>query len=212
MTPGSTTPEATPRCLRLVPPEVAEVLQGVSVTVEWAQLRARCEDRVETLLASVGGLPTPWDIDEFCDRLEDHLGRAIELAPVTWMVGESTGAWQRREDYELIAYATNTSPVHQDQIILHELAHLLCAHRGRCVLSVQEAQEKAPDLRAAAFTHLLDRVSVTNEEHEAEMIATLILARVARQSRRTHRAGAQHTLDASTSAALSRVTAAFDEL
>lgn len=210
MTSGRATPEATPWCLRLVPPQIVDVLVGVSVTEEWSQLRARCESRVDTLLQAIGGMPNPWDVDDFCDRLEAHLGRMIELVPVTWTVGESTGAWQRREDFELIAFAENTSPVHQDQIILHELAHLLCAHRGRCVLSVQEAHELAPDLRAAAFTHLLDRVSVTAEEHEAEMIATLILSRVARQPRRTR--GGPARLDASTSAALSRVTAAFDEL
>ncbi|WP_460962101.1 hypothetical protein [Parasphingorhabdus pacifica] len=167
---------------------MAEELQGLSVTVEWTELRARCEPRVEHLLRTIG-LPNPWDINEFCDRLERHRGRDIDLVPVRWTVvrwtvGESTGAWQRRDDYDIIGYAENTSSVHQDHIILHEIGHVISEHRGRCVLSVQEAQQRAPHLAPAAFAHLLDRVSVEAEEHEAETIATMILARIARQSRR----------------------------
>ncbi len=51
---------------------------------------------------------------------------------------------------------------------------MISQHRGRCVLSEDEAQRIAPDLAPAAFAHLLDRSTGEAEEHEAEMIASLI--------------------------------------
>jgi hypothetical protein len=74
----------------------------------------------------------------------------------------------------VIAYAENTSGFHQDHIILHEVGHLISQHRGRCVLSEEDAQRIAPDLAPAALAHLLDRSGGQAEEHEAETIAALI--------------------------------------
>ncbi|MBA8823305.1 hypothetical protein FHX42_000634 [Saccharopolyspora lacisalsi] len=138
-----------------------------------ARLRRRCESRVRALVAAVG-LPAPWHVNEFLDRLEHHRGRDIDLCEVSWKAGDSSGAWHANADHDVIAYPGNTSTVHQDHIILHEIGHLISAHRGRCVLSEQEAQRLAPDLAPAAFVHLLDRVSTTTEEQEAELIATLL--------------------------------------
>nr|WP_228046735.1 hypothetical protein [Saccharopolyspora sp. HNM0983] len=161
-------------------------------------------------MRAIGGLPTPWDINEFCDRLERYRGRDIDLVPVRWTVGDSTGFWQRRGDRDVIGYTENTSGVHQDHIILHEIGHLISEHRGRCVLSAEEARQRAPHLAPAAFAHLLGRVSAEAEEDEAEIIATMVLARIARQSRRG-RTRRGRTLDPRTSAALNRVAAAFDD-
>ncbi|WP_019854328.1 ImmA/IrrE family metallo-endopeptidase [Actinopolyspora mortivallis] len=169
--------------------------------------RSTVASRVEPLL---GMIPHPWDIDDFLDRLEEHRDREIDLVAVPWTLGDSTGAWQRRENYDVIGYAENTTAVHQDHIILHEIGHVISNHRGRCVLSAQEAQQRAPSLAPAAFAHLLDRVSAAAEEHEAETIATMILARVSRQPRRRHRRTTQR-LDASTAATLTRLTSAFDQ-
>lgn len=127
------------------------------------------------------GIPDPWSVNEFLARLERFRGRDIDLCAVSWTPGDSTGAWRRYADYDVVAYATNTSPVHQDLIILHEVAHLLFDHRGQCVLAVEDAQRLAPDLRPSAFAHLLDRAHGVIEEHEAEVLATMILARVAAQ-------------------------------
>ncbi|SDP35118.1 hypothetical protein SAMN04487905_103314 [Actinopolyspora xinjiangensis] len=178
----------------------------------WNELRTRCVRRVDHLLGAVT-LPEPWNVDEFLDRLEEHRGREIDLCAVSWSVGDSTGAWQRNEDHDVIAYPDNTSTLHQDYIILHEIGHLISEHRGRCVLSVQEAQHRAPDLAPAAFAHLLHRVDAAVEEHEAETVATLLLARITRQPRKRRRRGrARASPDEGTAATLSRLTAAFDRL
>jgi Zn-dependent peptidase ImmA (M78 family) len=152
-------------------------------------------------------LPNPWDANEFLNQLERHRGREIDLCAVPWSFGDGTGAWKRAADYDLIAYAANTTSIHQDHIILHEVGHMVFDHRGRCVLSQQQAHRLAPHLQPAAFAHLLNGTSHRSEEAEAETFATMILARVARQDRREH---SRRVLDESTAAALARVTAAFD--
>ena len=161
--------------------------------MNWTALRERCARRVAEIERDVG-IPEPWSVDEFLDRLERFRGRAIDLCAISWMPGESTGAWRRHADHDIIAYAANTSSVHQDLIILHEVGHLVLDHRGRCVLSVEDAQRLAPDLAPAAFAHLLDRVHGATEEHEAEMTATMFLARIAAQARRRRPAGARADL------------------
>jgi hypothetical protein len=145
----------------------------VTTAVDWSGIRARCHQRVDDLLRHTG-LPYPWDINQFLDRLERHRGRDIDLCAIAWTLGNSCGAWQPRDDHDVIVYAENTSGFHQDHIILHEVGHMISQHRGRCVLSKDEAQRIAPDLTPAALAHLLERSGGQAEEHEAETIAALI--------------------------------------
>ncbi|MDX6295899.1 MAG: hypothetical protein QOH50_5122 [Kribbellaceae bacterium] len=145
----------------------------MTTAVDWPGLRARCQQRVDDLLRHTG-LPYPWDINQFLDRLERHRRRDIDLCAIAWSPGDSCGAWQQRPDHDVIAYAENTSGFHQDHIILHEVGHLISQHRGRCVLSQEDAQRIAPDLAPAALAHLLDPSGGQVEEHEAETIAALI--------------------------------------
>jgi len=145
----------------------------VTTAVDWPRLRARCRQQVNDLLGHTG-IPDPWDINEFLDRLELHRGRDIDLCAITWSPGDSCGAWQQHPDYDVIAYAENTSGFHQDHIILHEVGHMISQHRGRCVFSQEQAQRIAPDLTPVALAHLLDRSGAQAEEHEAETIAVLI--------------------------------------
>ena len=148
--------------------------------VDWTALWQRCA-RCVNELERQDGIPDPWSMNEFLDRLERLRGRDIDLCVVSWTPGESTGAWLRCPDHDVIAYAANTSPLHQDLIILHEIGHLVFDHQGQCVLGVEDAQRLAPNLQPAAFAHLLDRVNGPNDEHEAEIMATMILARIAAQ-------------------------------
>jgi IrrE N-terminal-like domain len=166
----------TPWCVRPRLPRLSRAGK-VTTAVDWSGLRTRCQQRVDELLQHTG-VPYPWDINQFLDRLERHRGRDIDLCAISWTVGDSCGAWQQREDHDVIAYAENTSGFHQDHIILHEIGHMILRHRGRCVLSEDEAARIAPDLAPAAFAHLLDRSTGQAEEHEAETIASLIHQRV----------------------------------
>ncbi|WP_239154830.1 ImmA/IrrE family metallo-endopeptidase [Amycolatopsis sp. FDAARGOS 1241] len=117
-----------PRCTRLVQPPSAP--GGVIDP----SLRAGARIRMRDVLRDVPPR-CPWSMNAWIDRLERRRRRDIDLMAVDYAPGRPSGAWQRREDYELIAYTAGTSPMHQGHIIAHELGHLLCEHRGVCLVS-----------------------------------------------------------------------------
>lgn len=119
-------------------------------------------------------------MDHWLDRLELHRGRPIDLCAIKWTPGDAFGAWRARHDHDVIAYPANTSGPHQDHIILHEVAHMVCAHQGYCILSNEDAARLAPGLHPAAFSHLLDRTTGTDDEQEAELLAGLLYQRLTR--------------------------------
>lgn len=160
-----------PRCTRLAPADRGGPIDERGLT----QLRAGARERVRSVLAAVP-VPRPWSMNAWVDRLEVWRGREIDLVPIAYRPGQPSGAWQARPDYDLIAYTEHTSALHQDHIIAHELAHMLCAHTGTCQLSESEAASLAPDLAPAALSHLLTRVTSGADEYEAELIAVLLLS------------------------------------
>jgi hypothetical protein len=160
-----------PRCTRLAPAERGGPIDERRLT----DLRAGARQRVRSVLAAVP-MPRPWSMNAWVDRLEAWRGREIDLVPVAYRPGQPSGAWQARPDYDLIAYTEHTSALHQDHIIAHELAHLLCAHTGTCLMSESEAAELAPDLAPRALSHLLTRVTSGSDEYEAELIAVLLMS------------------------------------
>jgi hypothetical protein len=160
-----------PRCTRLALARRGGPIDAHGLT----QLRAGARARVRTVLAAVP-LPRPWSMNRWVDGLEAWRGREIDLVPVVYRPGQPSGAWQARPDYDLIAYTEHTSALHQDHIIAHELAHMLCAHTGSCLMSESEAAELAPDLAPRALSHLLTRVTSGRDEYEAELIAVLLMS------------------------------------
>lgn len=162
-----------PRCVRLASPPMdpgGDIdPHGLSI------VRARARTRVDTLLREVP-LPQPWSMNSWIDSLEGARGRDIDLVAVSYRPGDASGAWQAHEDYDLIAYTAQTSALHQDHIIAHEIAHMLCEHEGGCVLSEAEAATLAPDLSPQTLTHLLTKVTTGTDEYEAELIAVLLLS------------------------------------
>jgi hypothetical protein len=121
------------------------------------------------------GIPRPLDVDVLLDRLEQHRGRPIDLHPTTRVAGGTCGMWIRERDRDVIAYAEQTSPLHQDHIILHEIGHMISEHRGECLLTVGDAQLLAPHVRPELIEHLFARSAYSSaEEQEAEMIGSLI--------------------------------------
>jgi hypothetical protein len=160
-----------PRCTRLALGDRGGPIDERGLT----DLRAGARERVRIVLAAVP-VPRPWSMNAWVDRLEAWRGREIDLVPVEYRPGRPSGAWQPRPDYDLIAYVEHTSALHQDHIIAHELAHMLCAHTGTCQMSESEAAQLAPDLAPQALSHLLTRVTTGTDEYEAELIAVLLMS------------------------------------
>ena len=136
-------------------------------------LRRRCEARIEGW-----ELPVPFDVHQLCRALAEQRQRPIVLRPLLGRDGPC-GLWVAGPSSDFIFYAADTSPLHQQHIILHELSHLLCGHR---TLPLGEDELRAllfPDLHAQTVERVLQRAGYsTADEQEAELLASVILQRV----------------------------------
>ncbi|MFC5825880.1 hypothetical protein [Nonomuraea insulae] len=85
---------------------------------------------------------------------------------------------QAGDDCDTIWYQEHTTPLHQEHIILHELAHLLRGHTESPVEREELLRRLFPSLDTDMVRRVLGRVSYHNQQElEAEYIASLILRR-----------------------------------
>jgi len=133
------------------------------------QLRRRCEQRVRAL-----AVPQPFDLVTFCAHVEKLRGRRLELKPMPGLSAAAPcGMWLSVSDVDYVLYEPNTSQLHSEHIILHELAHMLCDHRLGMDASV--LRKLMPSISPAVVRRVLGRVNyATEQEQEAEMLASLI--------------------------------------
>ena len=138
------------------------------------QLRRRCEARLREL-----DLPIPFDVHAFGEALARQRGRPIRLQPVAGGT-RFYGLWVATPAADVVLYECRTSRLHQDHIILHELCHVACGHEPAPVAAEEATQLLFPDVRPEPVQRLLRRAgSPTDEEFEAELLASLILERAA---------------------------------
>jgi hypothetical protein len=138
------------------------------------RLRRRCEARLRQL-----DLPDPFDARSFCEALGEQRGRPIQLHAVPGGEG-ACGVWVSVPTADLIFYEQNTSPLHQEHIILHEVSHLLCGHAPALVSEHETLQLLFPDFDLETIQLALPRAGYsTEEEREAEILASLIIERAA---------------------------------
>ena len=141
-------------------------------------LRRRCEARLRNIT-----IPNPFDLDAFCAEVEARRGRPLIRRPVPGLSADAPcGLWVGTATADHVFYDPGTSPLHAEHIVLHEIAHILCGHSGGDAALAR----LFPDLDPAAVTRVLGRVSYpTEQEREAEMMASLIRGRSARPPRTT---------------------------
>ena len=164
-------------------------------------LRTRCETRLGELQ-----LPAPFDVEQFCRSIGERRGRPILLHSIESPAGPC-GTWLAGRTNDHIFYERDTSPLHQEHIILHEVSHLLCGHRGGSVSAGDLQALLLPDLHPEMVESVLRRRAYsTTDEQEAELLASLILERVAR-ARSTPTA----TPDAETASLLRRLHASLEQ-
>lgn len=128
-------------------------MASVPRLVNERRLRQECRRLLEEL-----GIRPPLDVRELCRLVGRRRGRPIHLTPHRFPVPGPFGAWTAGAEADHIYYQAQTSTVHQDHIILHELSHLLAGH------------EPTPEEALFRRTHY-----DTAQEYEAEAVATIIL-------------------------------------
>jgi Zn-dependent peptidase ImmA (M78 family) len=117
----------------------------------------------------------PLDVRQLCERLAELRGRPIRLLAQKIPANGPFGVWLAGKDADVIVYQEQTTPSHQDHIILHELGHMLAEHPS------DEADDELlrqlyPDEQPDSIRHALRRPGYDDQhEREAENVATLIL-------------------------------------
>ena len=140
---------------------------------ELGALRKRCAARLREL-----DLPTPLDIEALRRAVAAKRGRTIELVTIAGLQ-HAYGLWVAYPTYDAIFYSADTSPVHRQHIIAHELSHLICGHRPFSLSEGEYLQLLCPDLLPNAFRQVLLRAAYDAvEDREAEVLATLILSQM----------------------------------
>ncbi|WP_320784017.1 toxin [Streptomyces sp. CRN 30] len=124
-------------------------------------------------------LPDVADVAELCAHLGNVRGRPIVLLPMRMPASHPCGMWVAARDEDLIFYDADTTSAHQEHIILHELGHIICCHRGAGLLDEGTARLLFPNLDPDVVRDMLLRATYDDvQEQEAEIIAYLLSQRV----------------------------------
>lgn len=147
-------------------------------------IRKRCE----TILGELD-LPDALGVRELCDVIAERQGRPIHLLGESLPAESPCGIAVRTERFDAIFYEANTSRLHQEHIIRHELGHLICGHLTAPVLDAEASRLLLPNLDPSLVRAVLGRTNYSEiEETEAETIASLLLRRsVLSRSREANR-------------------------
>lgn len=128
------------------------------------------------------GIHPPLDVEELARALSERRGRPIVLRPAPLEVPGPSGMWLELPQEDLIVYQQETTRLHQLQIILHELLHIIVAE-WEGDLPAEVAADFVADWAALipiVDPTLIRRVSLRcsyEEEQECsvELAATIIL-------------------------------------
>ncbi|MET9604198.1 toxin [Streptomyces sp. NPDC006512] len=125
------------------------------------------------------GLPDGADVAELCRYLGEVRDRPITLIPMQMPASQPCGMWVAARDEDLIFYDANTTSAHQEHIILHELGHIICCHRGAGWLDEASSRLLFPNLDPDLVRDMLLRATYDDvQEQEAEVIAYLLSQRM----------------------------------
>ncbi len=145
-------------------------------TREVERLRHSCEERIDSL-----GLPHRFTTRQLRDAIARLRDRPIILKPLRTLgtVEAPCGIRLETPGADLLFYEEGTSLLHQRHILTHELCHVLCDHPGSLEVDVETAH--ALGFNPTLILRMSGRTSyATDDEREAEMMATVIRQRIYR--------------------------------
>lgn len=135
-------------------------------------------------LARTLPIPVPWDRDVFIDNLARQRGRNIRLiaADTSVFTEVPCGLWLTLDHDDLIFHEAGTSDYHIDQIVCHEIGHMVLGH-GRDHKpnpdrspALDLCRKALPHIDPATVRNVLGRKDfVADQEREAEMFATILM-------------------------------------
>ncbi|GAF50426.1 M48 family metalloprotease [Rhodococcus wratislaviensis] len=145
--------------------------------------QSRSSNHLRRIVAEMG-IPVPWNRDQLVAGVAARRGRPIHLVPVSHSLvqGGHSGLWLARAEDDVILYAAGTSDVHATHIICHELAHMELGHDrtalGDRSVDATALSKAAPSVDPSSVVTALGRSNYSSaQEYEAELLATLLMAR-----------------------------------
>lgn len=118
-----------------------------------------------------------FSVENLCSRLAMYRGRPLYVQPLPGaaVLTGPCGVWLETETEDFIFYAPNTSRLHQDHIVLHEIGHMLRQHTATDHLPDSVFEGLFPDLDRDMVTRLLGRSRYNSwQEREAEAVAGIL--------------------------------------
>jgi len=129
-------------------------------------------------------VPHPFDVRELVRTVGRTRGRPIELRAVRTPSQGPSGMWIATRDVDYVCYEAETSGLHQEHIILHELGHVLCGHPSAAASTQDVLRLLMPNLDPEMVRKVLYRTAYSDpEERQAELFAMLVLERGGRLRR-----------------------------
>jgi hypothetical protein len=128
-----------------------------------------------------------------CEVIAAQRGRPLHVHPLDLPPSaglNACGLWIATDVADHVFVEHRTSRFHQEHIILHEIGHMLCDHVTEDQVAGDQPTALAEGLRDGVVdTGLVRRVLArtsytTRQEQDAELVASLILERVARRHAR----------------------------
>ena len=136
-------------------------------------IEAACAVRLEELEHQVS-LRDIADIRAFCDALARRRGRPLTLVS-SEMPADPAALWVAMGQCDYIVYEERAAPPYQEHLILHEVGHMLCGHTEPKVDLEYLRQHVVRGLDPDLIRGMLGRIGYdTRDEHEAELLASLI--------------------------------------
>jgi hypothetical protein len=149
---------------------VGNLRQSVGRGVNEWKLRRRLRLELAAL-----DIDEPTDMADVCERLGRRRGKPIRLIAYPLEVPGPFGLWLSTPAADYILYQAETTKLHQEHIIAHELGHLLANH-GSDEDDDAVWRELMPDIPPEMIRRALRRTSYdTDQEREAETAATMLL-------------------------------------
>lgn len=122
-------------------------------------------------------LSRSFSVETLCTRLATYRGRPlhVQALPGVASLTGPCGIWLETVTDDFVFYESNTSRLHQDHIVLHEIGHMLRQHTATDLFPDSVFEGLFPDLDRDMVTRMLGRSSYSSwQEREAEAVAGIL--------------------------------------
>lgn len=130
-----------------------------------------CEDALRDVRVQ-----RPFTIESFCEALSVQRGRQLVLRELPDSDGLRLpcGLWIAYPDEDHIWHIAATSQRHRQQVVFHEIAHMLLDHQGSSAVSSLMAA-LPPEIAPSRISAVFGRTNYdADQEHDAELTATIL--------------------------------------